>query len=160
MRILSITLALVTLAACEESTSSSGQTTTTSARVEARRREVVPPSPPPVMGQKSNSYLPPPTLPEQTETIRESPPPGTSTVETVTPDAAKRDRKITDKLRKAIQEDDALSPEGKRVEVITKDRKVTLKGQVHTERERMAIDSKARAADDVIDVDDQIELVP
>ncbi len=42
---------------------------------------------------------------------------------------------------------------------ITKDRKVSLKGQVRTERERMAIDSKARAADDVIDVDDQIELV-
>jgi len=111
------------------------------------------------MGQIPNSYMPAPTLPEESVTIPESqnPPPGTSIVETV-PET--RDRRITSRLHEAIQDDNTLSPEAKQVEIITKNRKVTLKGRVHTEKERMDIDSKARAADDVIDVDNQIELIP
>lgn len=159
MRIV-VPIVLVALTACGASTSN-GQTTTTSARVEARRREVVPPSPPPRMGQMMNSYTPLPTLPEESATIPEtaSPPPGTSVV-TVPATIAQRDRRITESLRKAIAADDTLSPTAKSVEVITKDRKVILKGRALNEQERMNIDTKARAADDVIEVDDQIELVP
>ncbi len=147
-------VALATALAACESTTTYDQPTTTSARVDARRREYVPPSPSPVRGPMMNSYTPPPTLPEQAgnPSARVSPPPGTSVVETVTPTAEKRDAKIRDDLRKAIQRDD--------IEVIVKDRKVVLRGQVHTERERMDIDSKARAQDGVIEVDDQIQLVP
>ncbi len=161
MRTVVVPLLLVALSACAESTSNQGETTTTSARIEARRREVVPPSPPPVMGPMMNSYSPLPTLPEETATIPEpsSPPPGKSTL-TVPPTMAQRDKKITESIRKEIAADDTLSPTAKAVQVFTKDRKVILKGQARNESERMNIDSKARMADDVIEVDDRIELVP
>ena len=148
------------LGACE-ATTSYDQTTTNSARVDARRREYIPPSPSPVNGPMMNSYTPPPTLPEESVAPeRARPPPGTSVVETVTPTAEKRDAKIRDDLRKAIQKDESLSSEAKQVEILVKNRKVILRGQARSERERMAIDSKARAADGVLDVDDQIQLVP
>jgi osmotically-inducible protein OsmY len=88
-----------------------------------------------------------------------SPPPGKSTL-TVPPTMAKRDKKITESIRKEIAGDDTLSPTAKAVEVITKDRKVILKGRALNEAERMNIDSKARMTDDVVDVEDRIELVP
>ena len=159
-------VAFTALTACQSSHSNYPPVTTTSAkmerRVEARRRESVPPSPPPTMGQMTNSDMPLPQLPETTETVPDtaSPPPGTSVTETVMPTMNKRDERIEKSLRSAIASDNTLTPEGKQVEVIVKDRKVILKGQAHTERERMDIDTKARATDDVIDVDDQIQLVP
>jgi hypothetical protein len=136
--------------------------TTTSAKIEARRRESVPPSPPPSMGQMPNSATPLPQYSEESATIpdRASPPPGMSVTETVTPTAEKRDRRIESKLRAALAADNMLSPEAKQVEIIVKDRKIILKGQAHSEEERMDIDNKARATDDVIEVDDQIQLVP
>jgi osmotically-inducible protein OsmY len=76
------------------------------------------------------------------------------------PTTNKRDERIQKALRASIAADLMLSPEAKQVEVIVKDRKVILKGQAHSEGERMDIDTKARATDDVIDVDDQIQLVP
>jgi hypothetical protein len=150
------------LTACESTATTNPPVTTTSANVEARRREVVPPSPPPTMGQMPNSATPLPELSEGSATIPDanSPPPGTSVTETVMPTANKRDERIEKSLRSAISADNTLSPEGKQVEVIVKDRKIVLKGQAHSERERMDIDAKARATDDVIDVDDQIQLVP
>lgn len=150
------------LTACESSATTNPPVTTTSARVEARRREAVPPSPPPTMGQMPNSATPLPQLSEDSATIPDTanPPPGTSVTETVMPTANKRDERIGKSLRASIAADDTLSPEAKQVEVIVKDRKIVLKGQAHNERERMDIDTKARATDDVIDVDDQIQLVP
>ena len=162
-----IAVAFTALTCCQSSESTYPPVTTTSAkmerRVEARRREVVPPSPPPTMGQMPNSATPLPELPaDDTAIIRDvdSPPPGTSVTETVMPTMNKRDERIEKTLRAAIAADNTLSPEAKQVEVIVKDRKLVLKGQAHTERERMDIDTKARATDDVIDVDDQIQLVP
>lgn len=162
-----IAVVFTALTACESTATNPAPVTTTSAkmerRMEARRREVVPPSPPPVMGQMSNSYEPLPQLPaDNSATIRDvnNPPPGTSVTETVTPTMTKRDERIEKSLRSAIAADNTLSPEAKQVEVIVKDRKIVLKGQAPTERERMDIDTKARATDDVIDVDDQIQLVP
>ncbi len=159
-------LAFTALTACESTATTNPPVTTTSAnteaRIEARRREVVPPSPPPTMGQMPNSSTPLPQLPEDTATIPDvnSPPPGTSVTETVMPTANKRDERIEKSLRSAIAADNTLSPEAKQVEVIVKDRKIVLKGQAHSETERMDIDTKARATDDVIEVDDQIQLVP
>jgi hypothetical protein len=157
-----IAVVFTALTACQATTSTEAPTTTTSARIEARRREPVPPSPPPTMGQMPNSSTPLPQLPEDTAIIPDSanPPPGTSVVETMTPTVEKRDQRIEKSLRKAIAADNTLSPEAKQVEIIVKDRKIVLKGQAHSERERMDIDTKARATDDVIDVDDQIQLVP
>jgi len=150
-----------TMTACQAS--ATYPVTTTSAKIEARRREHVPPSPAPVMGQMPNSATPLPQLPEDTAVIPDTtnPPPGTTSVtETVMPTMNKRDERIEKSLRAAIAADNTLSPEAKQVEVIVKDRKIILKGQAHSERERMDIDTKARATDDVIDVDDQIQLVP
>jgi hypothetical protein len=157
-----IAVVFTALTACESTATNPPPVTTTSARIEARRREAVPPSPPPSMGQMPNMATPLPQLPEDTATIPDTanPPPGTSVTETVMPTMNKRDERIEKTLRSAIANDNTLSPEGKQVEVIVKDRKIVLKGQAHTERERMDIDTKARATDDVIDVDDQIQLVP
>ena len=161
-----IAVAFTALTACESTatTTNPPPVTTTSAkmqqRTEARRREVVPPSPPPVMGQMPNSDQPLPQLPDNSATIVDNPPPGTSVTETLMPTMNKRDERIEKTLRAAIAADNTLSPEAKQVEVIVKDRKIILKGQAHSERERMDIDTKARATDDVIDVDDQIQLVP
>jgi hypothetical protein len=153
------------LCACQASESTYPPVTTTSAtmdqRTEARRREAIPPSPSPTMGQMPGSYEPLPRLPADTATVPEAnPPPGTSVTETVMPTANKRDERIEKALRASISADNTLSPEAKQVEIIVKDRKIVLKGQAHSERERMDIDTKARATDDVIDVDDQIQLVP
>jgi len=158
-----IAVVFTALTACESTATNPPPVTTTSAKMEARRREVVPPAPPPVNGEVSNSYQPLPQLPaDDSATIRDvdNPPPGTSVTETVTPTMNKRDERIEKTLRAAIAADDTLSPEAKQVEVIVKDRKIVLKGQAHTESERMDIDTKARATNDVIDVDDQIQLVP
>lgn len=157
-----IAVVFTALTACESTATTNPPVTTTSARVEARRRESVPPSPPPTMGQMPNSSMPLPQLPEDTAVIPDTtnPPPGLSVTETVMPTSSRRDERIEKSLRSAIAADNTLSPEAKQVEVIVKDRKIILKGQAHTERERMNIDTKARATDDVIDVDDQIQLVP
>ena len=156
-----IALALfAALTACQ-STTPNQPVMTTSARVEPQRRQAAPPSPPPVMGQMPNSSSPLPELSNGTATIESpNPPPGTSVTETVPSTANKRDERIDKKLRAALAADVTLSPEGKQIEIMVKDRKIILKGQVKTEGERMDIDNKARATDDVIDVDDQIQVVP
>ena len=145
------------LTACESSATTNPPVTTTSARMENRIE-----ARPPTMGQMPSSNSPLPQLPEDTAVIPDTtnPPPGTSVTESVMPTSNMRDERIEKSLRSAIAADNTLSPEAKQVEVIVKDRKIVLKGQAHSERERMDIDTKARATDDVIDVDDQIQLVP
>src|SRR5512140_590973 len=133
-----VPLVFVALCACENV--QVGQTSTTYARVPA--------SPSPVTGPRMNSYAPLPTLPQQQTTVPSpaSPPPGTSVI-TVPPTREARDNRITESIRKSIAADDSLSPTAKAVEVITKNRKVILKGIAHSEQERMNIDRKARATD-------------
>ena len=152
---------LTALTACESGYTTNQPVMTTSAKIEPRRREPVPPSPPPVMGQMPNSATPLPEISNDTGLVdTTNPPPGTSTTITVPSTGNKRDERIEKKLRSELAADSTLTPEGKNVEIMVKDRKVVLKGQVRTERERMDIDNKARATDDVIDVDDQIQVVP
>ena len=151
-----IALALFAAMTACQSTTPSEPVMTTSAKVQP-----VPPSPPPVMGQMPNSATPLPEISNDTGLVdTTNPPPGTSVTETLPSTANKRDERIDKKLRAALAADTTLSPEAKQVEIMVKDRKIVLKGQVKTEGERMDIDNKARATDDVIDVDDQIQVVP
>jgi hyperosmotically inducible protein len=53
------------------------------------------------------------------------------------------DRDIMQKIRKAIVEDKSLSTYAHNIKVISEHGKVTLKGPVHSEEERKAIEAKA-----------------
>jgi hyperosmotically inducible protein len=53
------------------------------------------------------------------------------------------DRAMTQKIRKAIAADKSISPEGRRVKVVTQGGKVTLQGGAQTEAERTSIFTKA-----------------
>jgi osmotically-inducible protein OsmY len=94
------------------------------------------------------------------EPILESQNPKRPEMDLAAPQAAQRDHDIATALHKALSDDPNLSPEAKEVEIQVVDRKVTLDGRVKTEQERMDIDGKARAAKDVIEVENRIELVP
>jgi hyperosmotically inducible periplasmic protein len=50
---------------------------------------------------------------------------------------------MTQKIRRAIMEDDSLSTYAKNVKIITKDGMVTLKGPVRSEQEKAAVEQKA-----------------
>ena len=53
------------------------------------------------------------------------------------------DIEITQKIRKAVVNDESLSVNAQNVKVITIDRMLTLKGPVESEEEKMAIEEKA-----------------
>jgi hyperosmotically inducible periplasmic protein len=53
------------------------------------------------------------------------------------------DRDLTKKIRQAIVDDKSLSSYAHNIKVITQNGKVTLKGPVHTEEEKKAIEAKA-----------------
>ena len=53
------------------------------------------------------------------------------------------DRDLTQKIRQAIVDDKALSTYAHNIKIITQNGKVTLKGPVHTEDEKKAIEAKA-----------------
>jgi hyperosmotically inducible protein len=55
------------------------------------------------------------------------------------------DREATRNIRKSIVADKSLSTYGHNVKVITQDGKVTLRGPVHSQQEKDAIESKAAA---------------
>jgi hyperosmotically inducible periplasmic protein len=56
---------------------------------------------------------------------------------------ASSDREITSKIRRAVVGDKTLSTYGHNVKIISEQGKVTLKGPVHTEDEKKAIEAKA-----------------
>jgi hyperosmotically inducible periplasmic protein len=68
------------------------------------------------------------------------------------------DRTITQNVRKAINEDDSVSTNGKNIKIITVDGKVTLRGPVKSEKEKTNIASKARQIAGVKNVDNQLEI--
>ncbi len=68
------------------------------------------------------------------------------------------DRTITQNVRKAINEDDSLSTNGKNVKIITVDGEVTLRGPVKSEKEKTNIASKAKQIAGVKNVDNQLEI--
>ena len=68
------------------------------------------------------------------------------------------DRTITQNVRKALTDDDALSTDGKNVKVITSDGNVTLRGPVKSEKEKTEIENKAKQIAGVKNVDNQLEI--
>lgn len=57
----------------------------------------------------------------------------------------KSDREVTAEIRRSVVADKSLSTYGHNVKIIARDGAVTLKGPVHSEREKQAIADKAAA---------------
>ena len=82
---------------------------------------------------------------------------------TVTPEdqsESEADRKLTQRVRQAIMDDQALSMVAQNVKVISINGKVTLRGPVKTESEKLTIANKARRIAGLENVDDQLEVIP
>jgi len=83
-----------------------------------------------------------------------------------TPPAADRqkanpsDRAITQKIRKAIHNDDSLSNYAHNIKIITQDGKVTLRGPVRSEDEKASVEAKAVAVAGQENVTNQLEIAP
>lgn len=69
------------------------------------------------------------------------------------------DRVISQKIRQLIVGDDSLSTDAKNVKVITMNGKVTLRGPVNSDRERMQIENKAKQVNGVVSVANQLEVI-
>ena len=70
------------------------------------------------------------------------------------------DRAITQKIRKAIHEDQALSTYAHNIKIITQDGKVTLRGPVRSEDEKNNLQAKAVAVAGEENVTNQLEIAP
>jgi hyperosmotically inducible periplasmic protein len=70
------------------------------------------------------------------------------------------DRATTQKIRKAIHEDQSLSTYAHNIKIITQDGKVTLRGPVRSEDEKSNIEAKAVAVAGQGNVTDQLEIAP
>jgi hyperosmotically inducible protein len=68
------------------------------------------------------------------------------------------DRQLTQKIRKAITEDKAMSTYAKNVKIIAQDGKVTLKGPVRSEEEKKAIEAKANEVAGMGNVTSEISI--
>jgi osmotically-inducible protein OsmY len=71
----------------------------------------------------------------------------------------KSDLEITRKIRKSLIDDKSLSTYAKNVKVISRNGKVTLKGPVNSEEEKLKIDGLAKAAAGAENVTNEIEIV-
>lgn len=81
--------------------------------------------------------------------------------QTVTPgdqSETEADRVITQNIRRAIMQDNALSTNAKNIKIITAQQVVTLRGVVNTDMERNAILQKAKQFADGNRITDQIEV--
>jgi hyperosmotically inducible protein len=72
--------------------------------------------------------------------------------------SAKGDVDLTRNIRRAVVKDHSLSILAHNVKIISADGKVTLRGPVNTEKEKIAIASKARAIAGPGNVDNQLEV--
>ena len=70
------------------------------------------------------------------------------------------DRAITQKIRKALHDDSALSMYAHNIKIITQDGKVTLRGPVRSEEEKTSIEAKAVAVAGAGNVTNQLEIAP
>jgi hypothetical protein len=70
------------------------------------------------------------------------------------------DREITQKTRKAINEDKSLSTYAHNIKIITQDGKVTLRGPVRSEEEKNNLQEKAVAVAGRENVTNQLEIAP
>lgn len=68
------------------------------------------------------------------------------------------DLKITQDIRKAVMADDGLSMTAKNVKIITADGKVTLRGPVNNDEEKMKIDAHAKKGAGSVPVVNEIEV--
>jgi len=68
------------------------------------------------------------------------------------------DRTISQNIRKAVTDDDSLSTNAKNVKIITNDGAVTLRGPVKSEKEKAAVEAKAKQVAGVKRVDNQLEV--
>jgi hyperosmotically inducible protein len=68
------------------------------------------------------------------------------------------DREITANIRKAVVADDSLSINAQNVKIITVNGVVTLRGPVKSEKEKMAIEAKAKQVVGVKGVNNLIEI--
>ena len=70
------------------------------------------------------------------------------------------DRAITQKIRKAIHEDQTLSTYAHNIKIITQDGKVMLRGPVRSENEKNNLQAKAVAVAGEENVTNQLEIAP
>jgi hyperosmotically inducible periplasmic protein len=70
------------------------------------------------------------------------------------------DRAITQKIRKAIHEDNSLSTYAHNIKIITRDGKVTLRGPVRSEEEKTNLEAKAVSVAGQDNVTNQLEVAP
>lgn len=71
---------------------------------------------------------------------------------------SKSDIELTQKIRRAIRDDKALSMDAKNIKIITNRGMVTLKGPVRSEREKAAIQAKAAALAGDKNIKNQIDV--
>ena len=81
------------------------------------------------------------TQPDNTKTNKKDRSPGAVTADQQKMNSA--DRELTKKIRQALMADKALSTYAHNVKIISQDGVVTLKGPVHSEAEKAAIEAKA-----------------
>jgi hyperosmotically inducible periplasmic protein len=72
----------------------------------------------------------------------------------------KSDREIARQIRRAIVKDKSLSTYAHNVKVIVQDGAVTLKGPVHSDEEKRAVEAKATQVAGADKVTDQIDVTP
>jgi hyperosmotically inducible protein len=70
------------------------------------------------------------------------------------------DRAITQKIRKAIHDDDSLSNYAHNIKIITQGGKVTLRGPVRSEDEKNSLEAKAVGVAGQENVTNQLEIAP
>jgi hyperosmotically inducible protein len=70
---------------------------------------------------------------------------------------SEQDIQITKRIRRSLTSDDELSTLAKNVKIITINGKTTLRGPVHSEQEKKAIETAAKKAG-VSDIDNQLEI--
>jgi osmotically-inducible protein OsmY len=70
------------------------------------------------------------------------------------------DRAVTQKIRKAIHEDQSLSTYAHNIKVITQDGKVTLRGPVRSEEEKSNLEAKAVSVAGKENVTNQLDVTP
>jgi hyperosmotically inducible periplasmic protein len=68
------------------------------------------------------------------------------------------DRDITQQIRKAIVKDKSLSTDAHNIKVVTQNGAVTLKGPVHSEEEKKAVEAKAAEVAGQDKVTNQLEV--
>ena len=71
-----------------------------------------------------------------------------------------RPRAVTQKIRKAIHEDQSLSTYAHNIKVITQDGKVTLRGPVRSEEEKSNLEAKAASVAGQENVTNQLDVTP